>query len=368
MTDEIYMARALELARAAPFTSPNPRVGTVVVRAGEVIGEGAHEGAGRPHAEAVALEGVDASGATLYATLEPCVHQGRTPPCVPLIIAAGVARVVVATLDPDERVAGRGIAQLRAAGIQVDAGVLGAEARLLNAPYLFNRSSGRPLVSLKLALTLDGRLAAADGSSQWITGPEARAAVHRRRARVDAVLVGAGTVLADDPSLTAREVDASRQPVRVVADARGAVPPEARLFTGSEVIVATLPRCSHERQTAYKERGAEVVVVDEAPGGIDLVALLDHLGARGFLEVYCEGGATLASALLKKGLVQHLELYYGPLLVGEGPAPADLGVSALDAAPRWRLREAGRLGDDVFAHLDSPELVSLVESGRAEGA
>ena len=365
VTDEIFMARALELARGAPFTSPNPRpnprVGALVVRAGRVVGQGRHEGPGDRHAERVALDGVPAAGATLYVTLEPCVHHGRTGPCAPELVGAGLARVVVGMVDPDERVAGRGIAHLRAAGIEVDVGVLETEARLLNAPYLWQRTRRRPLVTLKLALTLDGRLGASDGSSQWITGDEARAAVHRRRAQVDAVLVGAGTVLADDPSLTARAAGAARQPVRVVADSRGIVPPTARAIAGpGEVIVATTARCSHERQTAYKERGAEVLVLEETAAGIDLAALLDHLGGRGYLEVLCEGGATLATELVRVGLVQRLHLFYGPLVTGGGPALDDLGIATLAHAPRWTLREAGRLGSDFFARLDSPELTALV--------
>ena len=367
MNDEIFMARALELARSAAFTSPNPRVGAVVVRGGAVVGEGHHEGAGRPHAERVALEGLDAGQATMYVTLEPCSHHGRTAPCAPELVAAGLARVVVAMTDPDERVAGRGIAQVRAAGIEVTTGVLEAEARALNAPYLWHRTTGRPLVTVKLALTLDGRLGASDGSSQWITGPEARAAVHRRRARVDAVLVGAGTVLADDPSLTARDVGASRQPVRIVADSRGVVPPDAKALAGpGRAVVATTARCAHDTQTAYKESGAEVVVLEETASGIDLFALLDNLGRRGFLEVYCEGGASLAAALLRAGLVQRLELYYGALVTGGGPGLHDLGVTTLGAASRWTLREAGRLGNDLFARLDSPELATLL--ARTESA
>src|SRR5918992_4105882 len=238
--DELFMGRALELARSWPHTSPNPRVGAIVVRSGAVVAEGRHEGAGTPHAEMRALDGVDAAGATLYVNLEPCDHHGRTPPCAPAIAAAGVARVVAAHEDPDPRVRGRGFAALARHGIEVTTGVLAAKAERTNAAYLHHARTGLPLISLKLASSLDGRLAARDGSARWITGPLTRARVHARRAEVDAVMVGAGTVLADDPQLTARG-DAvrspssalagpgasspgaigERQPTRVVVDATG---------------------------------------------------------------------------------------------------------------------------------------------------
>ena len=363
MNDELYMSRALELARSIPFTSPNPRVGAVVVRDGRMLGEGAHLGAGTPHAETLALDGVDAAGATMYVTLEPCIHRGRTPPCAPALVDAGLARVVAGTTDPDERVAGRGLDHLRSHGIEVATGVLEAEARDLNASFIHHRTTGLPLVTLKLALTLDGRLAAPDGSSRWITGPEARAIVHRRRAEVDAIVVGAGTVLADDPSLTARDVGATHQPVRVIVDARGAVPPDARALAGpGEAIVATTSLCPHERQTAYKEKGAEVIVLDAEGAGVDLAALVGHLGRRGFLEVVVEGGAALASSFLAAGLVGRLEFFYGPLVAGGGPALTDIGVTGIDDAVRWHLRDARPVGPDVHCRLDSPRLAALLAS------
>lgn len=361
MNDEVFMSRALELARSVPFTSPNPRVGAVVVRDGVVLGEGAHLGAGHPHAESGALEGTDAAGATLYVTLEPCAHRGRTPPCAPALVDAGVARVVVALTDPDGRVAGKGLDHLRAHGVEVTSGVLESDARRVNAAYIHQRETGLPLLTLKLALTLDGRLGAPDGSSRWITGPEARALVHERRAQVDAVLVGAGTVLADDPALTARDVDAPRQPVRIIADARGRVSPEARSVAApGESIVATTSLCPHDRQTAYKERGAEVLVLDEDESGVDLQGLMAWLGRRGYLEVLCEGGPTLATSLLQRDLVGRLELFYGPLLIGEGPALGDLGVATMSEAVSWRLTDTRRVGPDVFCALDSPRLARLL--------
>ena len=348
--DERFMIRALELARRAPFTSPNPRVGAVVVKDGRIVGEGWHEGAGRPHAEARALAGVDARGGTLYVTLEPCTHFSRTPPCARALVEAGIRRAVISLEDPDRRVDGRGIDYLRSRGVEVETGVLREEVRALNLAYLHHRRSGRPLLSVKLALSLDGRMAAPDGSSRWISGEGARRRAHARRAEVDAILVGAGTVLADDPRLTARGVAAGRQPARVVVDAAGRVPARAAVFgPGGETIVATTAACEHEVQTAWKEAGAEVLILPAAAAGVDLRALAYALGGRGFLEVYCEGGGRLAASLLKEGLVDRLEIHRGPVLLGRGGAElGDLGVSAMSDAPRWRLQEVARDGDDVL--------------------
>ena len=348
-SDETYMARAIELAGSVPNTSPNPRVGCVLVRAGEVVAEGVHKGPGHPLAEAAALAGADAHGATLYVNLEPCSHLGRTPPCAPIIAAAGVRRVVAAMADPNPLVSGQGFELLERAGIEVTVGVGAPAARLLNAPYLHHVTSERSFVSLKLALTLDGRLAAADGSARWITGEEARALVHRRRLEADAVMVGAGTVLADDPRLSARLPGARRQPARVVVDGRGSVPPDAAVFAddGAEVIVATTTSASHDAATAWKEAGAEVIVLP-GDGRVDLDALVGVLGRRGYLEVLCEGGARLASALLERGLVGRLELHLGALIAGAGPGLA-LDIATLAEAPRFGLADLRRAGDDVVA-------------------
>ena len=361
-SDTTFMQRALELARRAPFTSPNPRVGAVVVRDGEIVGEGYHLGAGRRHAEIAALEGIDARGATLYVNLEPCSHHGLTPPCAPAVADAGIARVVAAMDDPDAKVSGSGFSLLRQRGVQVEVGMLEADARRLNAPYLWQRTTGRPLVSLKLALTLDGRLAAADRSSKWITGAETRRRVHERRSAVDAVIVGAGTILADDPELTARDVGAARQPVAVLVDSSGSIEPGARALTGpGGAMIATTAASSHERQTEWKEAGADVLVLSQQGEGVALNELLDHLGRHGFLEVLCEGGAGLATSLLRSELVQRLDLHYGPVLTGAGPGIGDLGVATLSAAPRWRTRTVGRSGDDAVVQLESVELARLLE-------
>lgn len=356
MNDEIFMARALDLARSVPFTSPNPMVGCVIARDGRIIGEGAHRGSGTPHAEAIALEGVDASGATLYVTLEPCTHHGRTPPCAPVVASSGVTRVVVAQTDPDVRVSGRGIALLREAGIGVEVGLLGDEAAALNAAYLHHRRTGRACLTLKLATSLDGAMAAADGSSRWITSDATRQKVHERRSQADAVMVGVGTVLADDPALTARHLEGARNPLRIVADASGRTPPTARLFSEpGDVLIATTERCPHETQLVFKQAGAEVVVLPPAPGGqgIDVDPLLELLGERGLLEVYCEGGPTLATSLLREGKVDRLEIHYGPLLVGgEGLRLGDLGVSTLASAQRWKPVASERCRDDLIVKLE----------------
>lgn len=347
--DELHMARALELARSAPFTSPNPRVGAVVVRGGSVIAEGAHLGAGTAHAEAVALESLDAAGATLYVNLEPCNHRGRMPPCAPLIADSGVRRVVAAIDDPDARVRGSGFGLLRDRGVEVTVGVLAEEAEWLNASFLHHRRTGRSFVTLKLALTLDGRLAAADGSARWVTGDGTRSWVHRRRSEADAILVGSGTVLADDPSLDARDVEVARQPTLFVADARGRVSPRARIFERGDVVMVTTVSSAHETQLAWKEAGAEVLVLPASEGGVDLDALIAETGRRGLLEIFCEGGAVLATQLIARGLIDRLEVHLGAKMVGAGPAIGDLGVPTMTEAIGFRLRESHVSGDDVIA-------------------
>ena len=349
-THEHFMDRALELARRAPFTSPNPKVGCVLARGDKVIGEGHHRGAGHPHAESEALSAADsAAGATAYVTLEPCTHQGRTPPCAPALVTAGIARVVVAMLDPDERVSGGGVKMLSEAGVEVLTGVREQEARALNAPYIHHRVTGRPYLSLKLALSLDGRLAAADGTARWISGPSARRETHRRRHGADAVVVGSGTAVADDPALTVRDVPAVRQPARVLVDASGTTPPGARQFARGEVIVATTNKSPHEAQTAWKEAGAEVLVLPHGSGGVDLDAMIVALGGRGWLELYVEGGPRLATSLLRANLVNRLDLHMGAVLLGRGgPDLGELGVSTIADAGRWRLLKAESAGDDAL--------------------
>jgi diaminohydroxyphosphoribosylaminopyrimidine deaminase/5-amino-6-(5-phosphoribosylamino)uracil reductase len=261
---------------------------------------------------------------------------------------------VIAHEDPDPRVAGRGIEELRAAGIEVTTNVVAEEARALNAPYIHHRTTGRPLVTVKLALSIDGRLAAVDGSSQWISGEPARREVHMRRREVDAVMVGSGSVITDDPRLTVRDVPTTRQPARVVVDARGRVDPSAAIFGDGESLIATTDAAPHERQVAWKEAGAEVLVLPAgASGGVDLRRLMTRLGQRGWLEVYCEGGAQLATSLVRDDLVDRLEIHHGPVVLGAGgPSIGDVGVHTIAAARRWHTVDTYRLGDDVVVRWE----------------
>lgn len=353
VTDERFMRRVLELAATPPWTSPNPRVGCVIERDGAIVSEGHHAGPGTPHAEAIALKGVDAAGATLYVNLEPCAHFGKMPPCAPAVAEAGVKRVVIAQLDPDDRVSGRGAEFLRSSGVEVSVGLLEREARLQNAPYLHHRTTGRAFLTLKLALSLDGRLSAADGSSQWITGESARTRVQARRAEADAVMVGAGTVLADDPSLSARPVDELRQPLRILVDGRGRIPANAKTFSlPGQVIVAATRASKHEAQIGWKESGAEVLALGGDDGRVDLLELLSELGRRSVVEVICEGGGKLATSLLAEDLVDRLELLYGPLMLGSGGSEVGpIGVETIQQGKRFALEHSERLGDDVLLVL-----------------
>jgi diaminohydroxyphosphoribosylaminopyrimidine deaminase/5-amino-6-(5-phosphoribosylamino)uracil reductase len=355
--DEAWMARAVALAEGGRGrTSPNPMVGAVLVRDGRVVGEGFHQAAGRAHAEAAALAaaGADAAGATCYVTLEPCAHHGRTPPCADALVTAGVARVVAAMPDPDPRVDGAGLARLRAAGVEVVTGVGAAAAAEQNAAYLTHRRLGRPRVTLKAAASLDGKVAAPDGTSQWITGPAARADGHRLRAEADAVLVGAGTALADDPRLTVRlPGHAGRQPLRVLADATGRVGPGGHLFDGeAPTLVATTPAAPGTAVDAWKAAGAEVLICKQDPGGrgVDLDDLLRALAARGVLELLVEGGPRLQASLWAAGLADRLVWYLAPLAIGGAGAPGLLGgagAATLADARRLRLASVDRLGDDL---------------------
>ncbi len=337
MDDEATMRRALALAaRGRGLVSPNPLVGAVVVRDGRVVGEGWHDGPGNPHAEVHALRsaGALARGATLYVTLEPCDHHGRTPPCTNALLEAGVARVVAGARDPNPVVDGLGFARLREGGVEVTTGVLEAEAERLNEAFAKHVRTGMPWVVLKMAATLDGKVAARDGSSRWITGEEARAEVHRMRGGADALVVGAGTALADDPALTARDPEYRGRPVlRVLVDGRGRVPATARLFSHeAPTLVATTEAAVEERRRDWAEAGAEVVVLDAsdaAEGTVPLEALFAHLGKRDVQRVLMEGGPTLAWSAVRGGLVDALVLFLAPKLVGGTEAPGILGGEGL---------------------------------------
>jgi diaminohydroxyphosphoribosylaminopyrimidine deaminase/5-amino-6-(5-phosphoribosylamino)uracil reductase len=352
--DEAWMARAVALAEGGRGTaSPNPMVGAVLVRDGRVVGEGFHRAAGQAHAEAMALDaaGELAAGATCYVTLEPCAHHGRTPPCADALVAAGVARVVAAVADPDPRVGGAGLARLRAAGVAVSVGTGAEAAAEQNAAYLTHRRLGRPRVTLKAAASLDGKVAAPDGTSQWITGPAARQDAHRLRAEADAVCVGAGTALADDPRLTVRLPGWSgRQPLRVLVDAAGRVGTGGHLFDGeAETLVATTPAAPSSAVDAWKAAGAEVLMCEPAGRAVDLHDLTRDLGERGVLELLVEGGPRLQASLWAAGLADRLVWYLAPLAIGGEGAPGLLGSGAatLADARRLRLATVDRLGDDL---------------------
>lgn len=352
------MAMALSLGERGRLTAPpNPWVGCVLERDGQVVGAGFHRAAGEPHAEVIALAeaGEQARGATAWVTLEPCSHHGRTPPCAPALLAAGVSRVVVALADPDPQVCGRGIEQLRTAGLTVEVGTGADAARQSLLPYLHHRSTGRPLCVLKAAVSLDGRTAAADGSSQWITGPEARVDTHRLRAASQAVVIGAGTALADRPMLNVRHLEElpPRQPTRVLLDSTGRVPATGPLFDPAlaPTLVVTTPSVAPEAMKAWLEAGAEVAEVPSAPegAGVDLHAALTVLGDRGVLQALVEGGPTLHGALVRAGLADRMVLYVGGRLLGAGGLPllAGPGPSTIADAPEWRIVESHLLGHDV---------------------
>ena len=328
--DRVHMARAIRLAVLGLYTAePNPRVGCVLVRDGEVVGEGWHQRTGGPHAErlALAMAGERARGATAFVSLEPCCHHGRTPPCTDGLIEAGVARVVAAMRDPNPLVAGAGLARLRAQGIAVVEGLLEEEARRLNPGFIKRMEQGLPYVRCKLAASLDGRTAMASGESQWITSEAARRDVQYLRARSSAILTGVGTVLADDPSLNVRLAARDlpgvepegpvRQPLRVVVDSRLRTPPTARMLglPGTTLIACLAPEPSHAAQT--KAAGAQVLATSAGPGGGDLEYLLRYLARQDINEVLIEAGTTLAGAALQAGLVDELVLYLAPHLMGD---------------------------------------------------
>ena len=343
--DARWMRRALRLAERG-FATPNPLVGCVIVRDGRLVGEGYHVAAGRPHAEAEALAaaGADARGATAYVTLEPCAHFGRTPPCSQALIRAGVARVVAAVQDPDPRVSGRGLAELREAGVAVEAGLLGEEAERLNAAYFHFQRTGGPHVTLKVAMSLDGKIATHTGESAWITGERARRHVHRIRGQAGAVLVGVGTVLADDPDLSCRLPGTPRQPLRVVADSALRTPPESRLARTarrSPVAVATLPDASPQRARALEEQGVEILRIPaDDSGKVSLDGLLAALGARGVASVLVEGGGTIHAAILERRLVHRLLWFIAPRIIGGRDAPTPVeGTGAARMAEVQNLRD-----------------------------
>jgi diaminohydroxyphosphoribosylaminopyrimidine deaminase/5-amino-6-(5-phosphoribosylamino)uracil reductase len=344
------MARALALAERGLFTTtPNPRVGCIIERDGEIVGEGWHEAAGKPHAEVMALEqaGDRARGATVYVTLEPCSHHGRTPPCTEALIRAGVSRVIAAMQDPNPKVAGEGFATLQRAGIEARAGVLEDEARELNIGFVSRMTRGRPWVRLKVAASLDGRTALANGKSQWITGEAARTDGHRWRARACAVLTGGGTVREDDPQLNVRLVETPRQPVKVLIDSRLEAPPQSKLFRDGKVIVFAAAR--NERADVLRALGAEIVVLPNAQGKVELPAMLEELGRREINELHVEAGFHLNGSLLAEGCADELLIYFAPSLMGGGARGMfNLpDISDLSQQRRLSIARVDQIGDDV---------------------
>jgi diaminohydroxyphosphoribosylaminopyrimidine deaminase/5-amino-6-(5-phosphoribosylamino)uracil reductase len=351
------MGRALRLARKGEGqVSPNPLVGAVIVRDGRIIGEGWHQCCGGPHAEINAIRSAaePVAGATVYVTLEPCCHHGRTPPCVEALVACRPARVVVGTIDPNPRVAGRGLQALQAQGIDTSLGVLGEACKGLNEVFFKYIGTGLPFVTLKFAQTLDGRIATVDGLSRWISAPASLRFAHGLRRAHDAILVGATTVLRDDPELTCRLVR-GRNPLRIVVDSRLRLPPEIRLFStaGTPTIVATTRRAPAAKRALFVERGIELLEVEaDRDGRVDLAALLAVLGQREVTSLLVEGGAALITAFLKNGLADRLIAIVAPKILGEGiSAVGDLGIRSLDNALRLSSLRVSRRGGDLI--LDS---------------
>jgi len=359
LIEENWMRRALELAeRARGRTSPNPIVGAVIVREGRVAGEGFHERAGGPHAEihAIAQAGIESKGASLYVTLEPCAHRGRTPPCVAAIIEAGLTRVVYAVKDPDPRVAGSGHRALRSAGIDVEGGCLSKEAEEINAEYLHRVSTGRVFGVLKAAITLDGRMGSEEGDPQWITGEAARERAHELRDRYDAVLIGRGTLETDDSSLDVRIPGDRRNPVAVVLDSHLQAPLRRKLWerarNGAQVLVAAVDPPPPDRAKALREMGVDVLsLAPDRDGRVDLDALFVALAERGMNSVLVEGGEKVHTSLLSRGLAQRAHIFIAPRILGGAGGPRLVGDLGFRGAPEGiRLEETTveMLGEDIL--------------------
>jgi diaminohydroxyphosphoribosylaminopyrimidine deaminase / 5-amino-6-(5-phosphoribosylamino)uracil reductase len=356
-TDETHMAHALALAaRGLGRTWPNPAVGCVITREGRILGRGWTQPGGRPHAERRALDQAgDARHATAYVTLEPCAHHGKTPPCAQALINAGISRIVTALTDPDPRVSGKGHAMLQAAGIAVTENILSDQASRLNAGFLKRVTMGLPFLTLKLATTIDGRIATATGESRWITGPQARRYVHGLRLTHDAVMIGSGTARADDPDLTARDVGATHQPIRILLDRRLSHRPDSRLGASARqhpVWILHAPDAPKSARAAWATTGARLLPCPAPNTHLDLTTALQILAAEGITRILSEGGGTVASALLASGLVDDMiHLTAGRLIGGDGTAAvAPLALSRLADAPAFRLIAHDTLGPDTLSH------------------
>lgn len=354
MSDEYYMRKALRLARRGlGKTNPNPMVGALVVRNGEIIGYGYHRRYGESHAEINAIRdaGGEISGATLYVTLEPCCHYGKTPPCVDALLQGNIGRVVIGTVDPNPLVNGKSIGILSRRGVETKVGVLEEECRKLNEVYFKYIQTALPFVTLKFAQTLDGRIASATGNSHWISSASSRRLAHRLRSLYDGILVGLGTVLADDPQLTVRLVK-GRNPIRIVADSRLRIPLSAKVLRDQDVtptIIATTPRADRERFSSLKEMGIEVLTVDEDERGeVDLKDLLKSLGKRGISSVLVEGGASIITSLLHQRLVDKMVIFIAPKIMGKGiEAVGDLGIGDMSHTMKLSIVRTFRSGEDL---------------------
>jgi diaminohydroxyphosphoribosylaminopyrimidine deaminase/5-amino-6-(5-phosphoribosylamino)uracil reductase len=349
--DHEFMEQALELAgRGLYTTTPNPRVGCVIVKDGVLVGSGWHEKAGLPHAEVLALKeaGDRARGAALYVNLEPCSHHGRTPPCVDAIVASGIKRVVAAMQDPNPKVAGSGFAKLRTAGITVEHGLKEDEARELNIGFVSRMVRGRPWMRMKIAASLDGRTALANGKSQWITGEAARLDGHRWRARACAVLTGFGTVRDDDPQLNVRGVDTPRQPLKIVVDSKFETSPSARLLKQGKTLVVGAVNDA-KRIASLREAGAEVVIIPNERSKVELFKLMEELARRELNEIHVEAGTKLNGSLLQAGVVDELLVYLAPSVIGDpGRGMFHLPeITELSQASALKIREVERIGADL---------------------
>ncbi|MBP2653046.1 MAG: riboflavin biosynthesis protein RibD [Firmicutes bacterium] len=351
-----YMCRALDLARQAiGRTSPNPMVGAVIVRDGLIVGEGYHQQAGTPHAEihAIMAAGEKAHGATLYVTLEPCSHYGRTGPCAEAVINAGIKKVVVAMTDPNPQVAGRGLTLLRTAGIEVVEGVLAAEAAKLNEVFIKWISTGMPFGLMKTAMTLDGKIATRTGNSKWITGEISRERVHLLRDNCDAIMVGIGTVLADDPQLTTRLPQGGKNPLRVIVDSFARTPLSAKVLTDGQaptIIAATCDAPTHN-VLALRAIGAEVLIMPRSENGVDLRILFDQLAKRNITSVLIEGGAAINAAALTANIVDKIYAFVAPKIIGGNAAPGPVGgrgIEQIEAAIRLEEMNAVPSGEDIL--------------------
>jgi len=356
--DQNWMRRALDLAaRARGRTSPNPMVGAVIVKDGQVVGEGFHAYAGSDHAEAEALReaGAAAAEGTLYVSLEPCCHHGRTPPCVERIVRAGIRRVVAACEDPNPSVSGRGIASLREAGVTVDVGLLGEEAARLNEAFFKYIRTGFPFVTLKVAASLDGKIATRTGESRWITGESARRRVHQLRNEVDAVLVGIGTVLRDDPLLTTRlGIAEQRDPIRIIVDNLARLPLRAKVVNRASTaptILAVSQMAPRTKLEALEREGVQVIVVENSPRRVSLERLMEVLGKRGILSVMIEGGAEINASALREGVADKVLVFLAPILIGGKSTPTAVGgdgIESLTQVLRLRNVRIERFDGDIL--------------------